>query len=177
MLNNATTPRIPTLPITVPHPPYTTKPADPIALPQREVDPSRMTAAIEAEAAEVIGRPFPMSPSVEGPCRKEIAKDPKTASCDRVLDLLSAMAREPRDPAWAFEAETRLRDLINANPKLFTIRAIECRTSLCAIEVASTYGQYLGVDGVDKWIDRNLMLSIGLHGLERDSSSTSTSAQ
>lgn len=48
------------------------------------------------------------------------------------------MAREVRDGAWATTMETRLAALITEHGrKPYRIRALECRRSSCAMEVAS----------------------------------------
>jgi hypothetical protein len=87
----------------------------------------------------VIGRPFPMSTSVETACRR------LAGTCDEGLQLLSKMVQEPRDAEWAKEMEFKLRDhLLTAQPGKYSIRAIECRSTLCAAEVESPYGPYLG---------------------------------
>lgn len=95
--------------------------------------------ASAAASAVVIGRRFPMSASVEAGCRR------LGGLCDEDLQLLSKMAQEPRDAEWAKEMESNLRDhFVTAEPGEFSIRAIECRTTLCAAEVESLYGPYLG---------------------------------
>lgn len=88
----------------------------------------------------VIGRVFPVSDSVEAGCRL------LGGSCDEKLDgLLSHFAQEARDPAWASQVEATLRNYIaKAEPDKYSIRAIECRTTVCLVELASPYGPYLG---------------------------------
>jgi hypothetical protein len=55
------------------------------------------------------------------------------------------MTEEPRDPEWAPAAESMLRDFIETtDPGKFSIRALECRTSICAVEVESIYGPFSG---------------------------------
>ena len=92
---------------------------------------------------EVVGVPFPVSESVEQRCEKFAAEHGESTSCKNIHTLLTKMSQEPRDVAWATTLEATLRRLIAADPKQFTIRAIECRTSLCAVEVASS-NQFLG---------------------------------
>lgn len=100
----------------------------------------RSTDSKSEDATAVIGRPFPVSTSVEATCRL------LGGSCDEKLDgLLTEFAQQPRDPAWAPDMETTLRNhLTTAEPDKYTIRALECRTTLCAVEVASLYGAYHG---------------------------------
>jgi len=47
---------------------------------------------------------------------------------------------EPRDQQWAAQAEENLRAFVEKKPRNFTVRPIECRSSLCAFEVASLEG-------------------------------------
>jgi hypothetical protein len=80
------------------------------------------------------------------------------------------MAQEPRDPAWAPDMETKLQDLVMAEPNKFSIRDIECRMSLCAVEVASVYGPYLGKINSNNPLDNNLFTWFGMFGYETDPS-------
>jgi hypothetical protein len=90
-------------------------------------------------AAAVMGRPFPISTSVATDCRR------LAGTCDEGLQLLSKMVQEPRDAEWAKEMESRLRaHFLTAQPGKYSIRAIECRSTVCAAEVASPDGPYLG---------------------------------
>jgi len=85
----------------------------------------------------VIGRPFPVSESVISQCRPDEGVGPP--SCVNILELLARMAEEPRDLRWARETEASLHEWASQLPDT-TIRAIECRTSLCAIETSSIHG-------------------------------------
>lgn len=102
----------------------------------------------EAEGPDlgVVGRPFPLSPSMEAECRVD-------DGCAPVLRLLRQFSQQPRDPIWATRMEAGLRDLVMSLPG-YSIRAIECRASLCAAEVASGMGMFnfitpTGPDGSD----------------------------
>lgn len=87
-----------------------------------------------SEGDSVIGNPFPTSASVQDSCKKN-------PDCDRVNAGLKEMAEEPRDVSWATNMEDQLRDYsASFGSGKYTIRAVECRESLCAIEVASVYG-------------------------------------
>jgi hypothetical protein len=87
-----------------------------------------------SDPTAVIGRPFKISPSVQAGC--------KEVTCPELEADLAKFAQQPRDPAWASEMEARLEDYIeNSEPNKYQIRNIECRTSMCYVEVASIYGQ------------------------------------
>jgi hypothetical protein len=92
---------------------------------------------------DVIGRPFPVSTSVEAACQR-ISREGHDA-CDRTHEALQRLAREPRDPAWAAEMEASLQEYVaKTEPGKYSIRALECRSSVCAIEVESIFGPYFG---------------------------------
>ena len=55
------------------------------------------------------------------------------------------MEKEPRDERWADRAEGDLRKYFLSEGK-YKIRALECRQTLCAVEVRSIHGPFLGLD-------------------------------
>jgi hypothetical protein len=82
----------------------------------------------------VIGNPFPISTSMQNSCKQN-------PDCDRMKAALKEMEQEPRDNSWATDMEGKLQDYsASFGPDKYTVRAVECRESLCAIEAASTYG-------------------------------------
>ena len=88
------------------------------------------TAQIQGtDPSSVIGRPFPLSASVQEGC--------KITGCPYMIQELSKFVQEPRDPSWSDGMEARLRNYIEAQPENYAIRDIECRTSVCAVEVTS----------------------------------------
>jgi hypothetical protein len=119
----------------------------------------------DLDPTSVIGRPFPVSASVEKGCRRGVD------TCDEVYELLLEMAQEPRDFAWATDMEAKLRDYVkNIEPDKFSIRTIECRTSLCVVEVASIHGPLFGIQ-YKAPLYKKLSNSIGMFGYEADPSS------
>ena len=97
---------------------------------------AKLPVDLDDDPNAVIGRPFPVSDSVISQCRSEGMAPP---SCVKIVDLLTRMAEEPRDLRWARETEAILHEWVSQLPDT-TIRAIECRTSLCAIETSSMHG-------------------------------------
>jgi hypothetical protein len=77
--------------------------------------------------AGVVGRPFELSASMKAELAKSDVFRP-------ARERLEQMAREPRDNEWANLAESQIQDLITSDG--MNIRNIECRTTICAIEVA-----------------------------------------
>jgi hypothetical protein len=150
--------------------PDSTPYSEPVAF-QREI-PSESQSSQRTEMdtherdPDVIGQPFPVSVSVENSCKRDLAEMGEGATCGKVLRLLSDMAQEPRSPAWATSMEEKLRSMVLADPKEFTIRGIECRLSLCAIEVASPNGPYLGEQSYKDSIASGISRSIGMHAYE-----------
>jgi hypothetical protein len=102
-----------------------------------EREGARSDNIVEAERPYlgVVGRPFPLSPSMEAECRVD------EEGCALALRLLKQFSQQPRDPAWASKMEAGLRELVMSRPG-YSIRAIECRVSLCAAEVASSLGMF-----------------------------------
>lgn len=94
-----------------------------------------------ANSNAVVDRPIPMSDSVAASCRDSVAKWGEVALC-HILQRLSVMTQQPRDLVWAQEMEEKLRDIVHAEPGEYTIRVLECRQSLCVVEVASTNGLF-----------------------------------
>lgn len=115
----------------------------------------------------VIGRPFPVSESVISQCRPDEGVGPP--SCKKILELLARMAEEPRDLRWARETEASLHEWLSQFPDT-TIRAIECRTSLCAIETSSINGVQRGPP-YEHPLSERLLTWIALWARETDASS------
>jgi hypothetical protein len=142
---------------------------------QYSVSEPQPLSSIGTEATNpdtVIGRRVPISASVEKPCRQDLAKWGKEASCGEVLQLLSEMAQQPRDVEWADTTEAQVRNIVLAESTPFTIRNIECRTSLCTAEVASTYGPFPFITrvGSDKQLNSGLLAWFADFGYESDPS-------
>lgn len=95
-----------------------------------------MVAAVEQSqtSEDVIGRPFPLSSSIAATCKR----DPDV--CKEAHGWLEKMVQEPRDQQWAARAEESLRETILAEGDKFSIRTLECRQTVCAVEVASIHG-------------------------------------
>lgn len=98
--------------------------------PKSQVQASAVAAVLDDT---VVGRGFPVSASIEASCRDY------PDVCKREHELLQRMSEEPRDDAWGTATEEKLRRWVMAQPG-FTVRALECRMSLCALEVASLFG-------------------------------------
>lgn len=99
-----------------------------------------------------IGLPFQLSESVEEDCRRT-----RTFSCWYLHGFIDDLAAEWRNPAWAAEMEERLERVITRGERRkYEIRALECRDTRCAVEVA-TVGVYARVSLVsDDRLDREL---------------------
>jgi hypothetical protein len=95
----------------------------------------------------VVGRAFPVSASVEEWRKQCVAELGEIDVCNYEHDLLKSFAKERRDNAWARETESRLRNhvLTSDGGNKYQLRAVECRTTLCALEVESQYGGYHGM--------------------------------
>jgi hypothetical protein len=82
-----------------------------------------------------VGRPFPISESVRPVCKGE-----GSMACELEGDM-RRFSQEPRDGNWAPGVEERVRSIVETRNKGFVVRNLECRVTLCAMEVASTQGQ------------------------------------
>jgi len=128
-----------------------------------------VSADSEAVATDsVIGRPFPISPSVRA------AGCVRDDNCAWLDEMLSTFAGEARDVGWATEMEARLRSLVMSEAGKYAIRAIECRTSKCLVEVASIHGQYFGDIPEDDPLHKQVLEASIEWGTELDPSSGRT---
>ncbi|SRR6266404_3925032 len=89
----------------------------------------------------VIGTAFSVSASVTTTCKRD------KIMCPEVYKKLSQLVEEPRDNAWASQTEANIQGQIESlGLDRYSIRNLECRTSVCAVEVESTASQYLGIE-------------------------------
>jgi hypothetical protein len=116
----------------------------------------------------VIGVPFPVPASAEGVCT--ISKRLHGPDlCERQHKLLAKMAKEPRDLAWAAKTETLIQDEVTSlSPGNYSIRNIECRSSICAVEMESLSDWYSGAT-IEFDNANNLVDGFRLHAVETDS--------
>jgi hypothetical protein len=97
-------------------------------------------------------RPFRLSDSIVQDCLRT-----PMFNCHQLDQFLDRMASESRDDDWASVTERRLADLVALGHDDYRIRALECRNTRCAIEVASN-GDYPRVSlGADDSLDRELV--------------------
>lgn len=110
------------------------------------------------------GHTFPVSKSVRSDCE---GNSRGVGICVDVAQLLKTFNEEPRDVSWASDMEARIRTFVNSEEGKFTIRALECRTSVCAVEVESIHGPYLGVD-YETQVANGVEDSVASFGDEKD---------
>jgi hypothetical protein len=92
----------------------------------------------------VIGQPFRISKSIKEFCDAA----PRPPMCEQAMALLAAMQSEPRDPRWAASMEALVAKSMRVGGKDWVqIRALECRSTRCALE----YAVY--VDDLDHDVD------------------------
>jgi hypothetical protein len=88
-------------------------------------------------SSDLVERPFPVSASVETEC-KVLNEGGSDSFCYDMHKYLAVFARESRDEEWAAATERKFRDYLLAhNSEEPTIRALECRTSVCVVECVS----------------------------------------
>ena len=89
--------------------------------------------ALIALQSAVVGRPFQISDSVKKAC----AAGPTVTMCEQTLPMLAAMRAEPRNGPWAASMEALIERSMRVGGKQWVqIRALECRTTYCALEYA-----------------------------------------
>jgi hypothetical protein len=89
----------------------------------RHIDPTASRAS--RTDSSVIGRPFALSASLKAEMSKDEAFRPARESLEQV-------ARESRDAEWANAGESQIQALMEGR---YSIRNIECRATICAVEV------------------------------------------
>src|SRR5258708_14189178 len=78
----------------------------------------------------VVGQAFQVSASVKEGCRRD------TIECPVVMDSVARMIKEPRDRDWATHVEEKIQAAVDGQgPGRYVIRNLECRTSICILEV------------------------------------------
>lgn len=108
------------------------------------------------DARTAVGRSFPVSPSIERECIRASRPRPM---CLGTLEILAKFTKETRNISWARSQERQLEAAINAlGPDKFLIRAIECRSTLCAVEVAGD-SIYVGDLEEDSDFEKNFIAS------------------
>src|SRR5882724_4807676 len=78
----------------------------------------------------VVGEAFQVSASVREGCKRD------TIECPLVMDSVARMIKEPRDNDWAAKMEEKIQGAVDMQgPGKYVIRNLECRTSICILEV------------------------------------------
>jgi hypothetical protein len=78
----------------------------------------------------VVGHAFQISASVRAACKSDAIE------CPLVMASVAKMAEEPRDVDWAAKMEEKIQAAVDMpGPGKYAIRNLECRTSICILEV------------------------------------------
>jgi hypothetical protein len=100
------------------------------------------TASYPQVEEDVVGRPFPLSPSVMRQC---VSRLPSESDCPQLMEFLLKFERESRSATWALDMEGQLKKaLTHIDPGKFSVRAIECRSNRCFAEVSAPFEWHLG---------------------------------
>jgi hypothetical protein len=91
-------------------------------------------SSIGGEDTVRIGIPFDTSESILRTCGDY--SDGGDASCGRHFSTLARLKDETRDPSWASAMEKSIASIVHAQPG-YRIRALECRSTACAVEIES----------------------------------------
>lgn len=117
----------------------------------------------------VVGYDFPISESVRAQCMAERPLG-KQSQCYVALEILAQFKREPRDESWAAAKEAALRNYLQGEPG-YTLRALECRTSVCSFE-SSSVGSGLPISDYEFATANGLLHVADMRGYETDPSGT-----
>ena len=89
----------------------------------------------QGEDYSYVGVPFPVSASIQPGCAKW---DLCLGSCTAAFNRLATMKDEPRDLDWAPKMEQKIQDeIVSEGGGGFGVRNVECRRTICALEVIS----------------------------------------
>jgi hypothetical protein len=100
------------------------------------IEESSASAPYVHAAAAVQRPPFQVSDSIIRRCDAQAAEG---SSCWRMFKFLEEFSREDRDPDWAGRAAQMLRTyLTDTLHNQYALRSVECRKTLCALEVVAT---------------------------------------
>jgi hypothetical protein len=94
-------------------------------------DKSIKTVTASSEIDEsVVDQPFTISASIREGCKRD------TIECPLVMASVGKMVKEPRDVEWAAKMEATIQSAFDSRGLgKYAIRNVECRTSLCILEV------------------------------------------
>jgi hypothetical protein len=121
-----------------PSPPRTTAPSVNLGSEAKE------SAAVDSiQRPGVVGGPLVVPDSVSAACMDPGIKGAHI--CDKLYADLARMAKEPRDSAWSGQMEETLQAYVEQRFPDATIQNIDCRTSLCEMEVQSTNPKIVSV--------------------------------
>jgi hypothetical protein len=129
-------------PISVSLPSGADKPSGPAgqSLANSDTNEGKGTRQAFGTDRSVIGTPFSVSAAVTDRCRFD------KIVCPLIYKKLAEFANEPRDNAWAAQEEANIQNHIESQgPDKYSIRNLECRTTICTVEVSSISDQYLGM--------------------------------
>jgi hypothetical protein len=98
--------------------------------------PTPVSASNQSESSlsepSVVGMSFELSESVRENCERS------EGACKELVRFLVRMTAEPRNATWARDMEARIEKAVLSGERgKFRIRALECRSTRCALEVAS----------------------------------------
>jgi hypothetical protein len=130
-------------PSSVSHLSGTVRPSGPItdpALAKPDTNQGNRTRQVLGTDTSVIGTPFSVSKALVAACKRD------DSLCPGMYKTLTKLAQEPRDNAWASQTEAIIQNQIESQgPDKYSIRSLECRTTVCAVEVTSLFGPYSGL--------------------------------
>ncbi len=92
------------------------------------------TRAEDSDRRSILRQPYVLSESIKEECARiaHLAK----ADCNDHLSAIARLENEVRDAGWADATEASIRLIVESEPG-YRVRSLECRSSICALEVES----------------------------------------
>jgi hypothetical protein len=98
-------------------------------------------------AAAPTAGPPPKTPSADHP-----ANSPMTLDEERE-QVLAAYGKEQADPTWRSDAEAKLAAAVRTSlPQSSRLKSLECRTTMCKLEIAHADPNAVRGDGLRSWL-------------------------
>jgi len=106
--------------------------------------------AVDRQSGEEAGPSVSEAVAVAGTEASEPAKDDERSNTEPTWDAAykKAFEKEPVNPAWSPQTAAMIESLISTSGALYNSLTVECRATMCRVEVTHTVGRY-GIDAAE----------------------------
>jgi len=112
-----------------------------------------------------MSHPFPVSQAIIDWCKEDVQAEGEN-QCKRLSRGLENMSYEQQDALWAPAMEKKLLASLKNYKGSFSVRALECRTNVCAVEIANEENSDLVAVDPTTELDRDLYGPLTAYGYE-----------